>query len=262
MEEKIHLQSPKPFSAGFRIPFKKPYTLTLQVSGIEYLKEIRRLSLYLPDVPDAPCSTRSILRQLEDDVVAQMIRKNPKWFHNDLSDADIRARFRSALQPDGHLWIRASPSHTPKTMAVNDRPIPDLDALSVSIGDMVFASVCLVCHGVYLQKSHYELLWKIETLQVHCLTDRDLQQSTDIDEYKDAIEAQCDDDLRQLNALLADEIAQWEKEAHRRQTQLSHLKTLLSQCQNYSTTHPEWNKTLEYIQVEIAQSKKKYYLSV
>jgi hypothetical protein len=258
MEEKIQLQHPKPFSSGFHIPFikqNKPPHFSFQASSLEYLKEIRRLALYFPE------AERTQITALESWAVQQMIKKNRVWFKNDLSPTEIEARFRPSIQPDGHLLVRANPAQLPKHLSLNDRPVENWSALMASgLEGLNFASVSLVCHGIYLHKKYYELIWKLEGLHIYTLTDQEISLQTNIDEYKEEIESQWAAEIDALENSLNAETAKMEAILQKRRGELDHFKSLLNQSRHYRTNHPEWHKTLEYLQAELYRAKKNYFI--
>jgi hypothetical protein len=190
-----------------------------------------------------------------------MIQKNSVWFKNTLTPEEIQARFRPSIHPEGHLLVRASPAHLPKHLSLNDRPVENWTTLMESgLDGMVFASVSLVCHGIYLQKKHYELLWKLEGLHIYTMTEGDLLQETNVDEYKEDIETQWAVEIESLEAAQKAAEERLQSEMAKQREKIAQLKTLLSQCRGYGTTHPEWHKNMEHLQGELYRTKKNYFI--
>ena len=272
MEEIISIERPRPFSSGYIIPFythtsgapgapnsnpktKKPFELTVQTSSVEYLKNLRRLAVYIPAADE--------MARLEAFAKEMLVQKNKQWFKNALSDEAVRAMYQRSVNADGYMMLRFSPDHLPKDVFVNDRAVTEWDRLESQWlqkkdGVIEMVSVELMCHGIYLKKQTAELLWKIQRLYVYTSEPRGIQQLTDVDEHKADIEAYWENEVNGYNTRLADEIQQLRDKIRLREEKQRRLAERLNACKSYSTKNPEWNKTMESIQHEISQ--KNYFI--
>lgn len=262
MEEKISIERPRPFSSGYIIPFyapmKKPVVLTLQSSAAEYLKDLRRLAVYMPS-----SSSAWEIGSLDAFAENALVQKNKQWFKNTLTDEAVRAMYQRTINADGYIMLRFSPEHLPKDIFINDRAVTDWDAihtqwLAKKDGVIDMISIELVCHGIYLTKQRAELLWKIQRLYIYNSERQSIVQQTNVDEYKADIEAYWDNEYKIYRTRIQDEINQLQQKIRQREERLKNLADRLETCKTYSTQNPEWNKTIEYIQHEISQ--KNYFI--
>lgn len=259
MEEKISIERPRPFSSGYILPFytpaKKPCVITLQSSSVEYLKDLRRLAIYV--------ASASELEALESFAQEMLVKKNKQWFKNTLTEEAVRAMYHRSVNADGYMMVRFSPEHLPKDIFVNDRAVTDWDAIQTqwlskkdAVVDMI--SIEFVCHGIYLTKQRAELLWKIQRLYIYNSERQGILQQTNVDEHKADIEAYWENEYAHYRERVAEEIQQLQRKIRQREEKLSLLAQQLEACKTYSTQNPEWNKTMESIQHEMSQ--KNYFI--
>jgi hypothetical protein len=260
MEEKISVERPRPFSSGYILPFytkqKTPVLRTIQTTSVEYIRDLRRLAM----------DTRGAkIESLEMFAREALVQKNKLWFKNQLTDDAVRAMVQRSVNPEGFMMVRFSPDHLPKAVYVNDQAVTDWETMEkvwlcpangVAIAtEMV--TVELVCHGLYLTKQRAELLWKIQKLSVYT-SESGGGAVVNVDEHKADIEAYWGQELEKYGEAMRTEIRQWTDKIRRMEDKHRRLVDLLDQCKKYSSSDPEWNKTIQHIQYEISQ--KNYFI--
>lgn len=261
MEEKISVERPRPFSSGYILPFytkqKTPVLRIIQTASVEYIRDLRRLAIYVRDGGE--------IDALETFARETLVQKNKVWFKNQLTDDAVRAMVQRCVNPEGFMMVRFSPEHLPKAVYLNDTVVTDWETMEkgwLSGGAATeMVAVELVCHGLYLTKQRAELLWKIQKLSVYTCEPGGGGVGgvgVDLDEHKADIEAYWGQELETYGEAMRAEIRQWTDKIRRMEDKHRRLKDVLDECKKYRSSDPEWNKTIQYIQDEISQ--KNYFI--
>jgi hypothetical protein len=250
MEEKISFERPRPFSSGFLIPFhrnKKPIEIILQTTKMELFP--KTLAVYVQ--PDS-----DIYREIEllDSYAVDLLQKhNNTWFKNDLSKDAIREKYSRTLSSDNYLQIKCSTSHPPKKVYIDDILQEDwakvakrLDRFSESI-DVIYLT--LICHGIYVQKNGFTLLWKIPLFNGYTVSD--IQKETCVEECKEEIEQFWKEEINVYQQQVQKEIAQLEKSILAKKERLQNYFEVIQSCKKYTSSDPEWNSSIEYIKHQL-----------
>lgn len=279
MKEKISVERPRPFAAGYMIPFyaaasgrtKKPWTVSLETSQVELLRDHRRLAFHTHGLgavgkggeTDAAegkgaegkggeTDAGDAIDTLDAFAAETLVQKNAVWFKNDLSEETIRGMLRPSKNPEGFFLCRFSPDHFPKVFRLNDTPVADWEDAEKrwfknpeATVERVVAE--LVCHGIYLKKQGAELLWKLQGLSVYTYEPAALAEETNIDEHKEDIENDWAAHLDAYTERMEDEIRRMEARIQEKRRHREALADVLAKCRRLSTADPEWNASIEYL---------------
>ena len=250
MEEKINFERPRPFSSGFLIPFhqlKKPIELVVQTSKIEVFP--KTLAIYIS--PET--NLHQQIEELDTFAVELLQKNNNQWFKNDLTKDAIREKYSRTLSSDNYIQLKCSSSHPPKKVYLDDvlqedwtRMMKLLDRSSDTI-DTIY--ITLICHGIYVQRKGFSLLWKIPNVNAYSLTD--ISNDTEIEECKKEIEQFWLNEIKSYDQQVHQEIALLEKTILAKKERVKHYLDVLMGCQKYMSSEPEWNTSIEYIKQQL-----------
>lgn len=250
MEEKIDFERPRPFSSGFLIPFhrrKKHIELCIQTNKIEIFP--KTLAVYI--LPES-----SYYKQIEllDSFAVELLQQhNNTWFKNDLTRDMVRDKYSRTLSSDSYMQLKCSSSHPPKKVYMDDSLQEDWVKTS-KIFDREGETIetiylTLICHGIYVQKNGFSLLWKIPKMS--CYTWTDVLKDTNVDDCKEDIEAFWREEIEDYKKQVGQEIAQLEKTILAKKDRLAHFDEVLNSCKKYNSADPEWNAAIGYIQQQL-----------
>lgn len=250
MEEKISFERPRPFSSGFLIPFhqsKNPIELVIQTSKIEIFP--KTMAIYIQ--PES--IIYNIIESFDTFAVELLQQYNNAWFKNDLTRDTIREKYSRTLSSDSYIQIRCSHSHPPKRVFIDDVYQEDWTKVSKildkSSDTMDTIYISLVCHGIYVQKKGFSLLWKIPKLT--CYTMTDIAKDTDIDDCKEDIEGFWEKEIIQYEGQVHKEIEMLQASILAKKQRVQKYMEVLQSCKKYTSTDPEWNSSIEYIKQEL-----------
>lgn len=250
MEEKINFERPRPFSSGFLIPFhhhKKSIEMVLQTNKIEIFP--KTLAVYIK-----PDSEHYHQIELLDSFAVDLLQKhNNAWFKNDLTKDAIREKYSRTLSSDNYLQLKCSVSHPPKKVYIDDVLQEDwtkvAKRLDRSSDTMDIIYMTLICHGIYVQKKGFSLLWKIPMINGYTLSD--IHQDTSVEECKEDIESFWKQEIQGYERQVQHEIQQLEKSILTKKERVQNYFQILQSCEKYRCSDPEWNSSIEYIKQQL-----------
>lgn len=252
MEEKISFQRPRPFSSGFIIPLlydKQPIQINLELKSLEVLP--KAIAVHMP----ASKNSTKFMKMIDEYARTIMKKYNRNWFQNNLTDVDLDERFIYTISSDDYMTIPCNVVHPPKKMLIDDKACVDWTHIVSSVQNDTLEAIYLsvICHGIYVQKKGFSLLYKPQDIHIH--TASNIEEETDIDDIKEDVETYWDQEIEEYSDQVNQEIHKLEESIRIKKGRVEKLRELIGKSKNYSSKNPEWNFYIHAIQEQLQKYK-------